>query len=759
MTELQELERKVELARASYETALSRLAPGARAMRAKSLRTTYAEALREYTYAVLEDARSGEVGERATSDAEVNEVLIEVTDSEWNVMGLTPLYFAQRVQETTGATEITEADFFNILANDRWVATKWVAEEPPFESLAYINAQLSGVEIVHEVVTTTEPIFLDEEELSARLIEKVKEERGRGEKRDRYSEIRDQMIERLEAGVVPWHQPWASTGGRLPKNMTTENHYQGANAILLGLASMTESFTSPYWGTFKQIEGLGGSVVKGQHGTPIRKWISFEDNKEQEAVVADNAEEKRRGGMLKFYTVFNYQQTTGLSEERFAAIVEDLRTPDERFAEAENAVAEYLAAGGPKLELGFDQAYFSPSADLVAMPNFNAFKESERYYSTLFHELTHSTGHASRLAREGIGGGHQFGSEPYAREELVAEMGAAFATAMLGIASEETEKADAAYLANWINVLKDKDNRTLIFDAASAAQRAVEHIGISVTREICLEEEKTVTLEVEGDAVNLDVHVHEETRPDIDGISLNMTVTEGWQRPDPSSAAATRGTSTPPRRTLSELIEERDALREDLRVLPYEINDWKVYKASAAIATLTREIDLENVPYELIACEDEIACEERRIEETIGHKVLGGKDLAFDMELVQAEVARQERILSFQRDSGGDPKLFACRVLERARCDALVAIRNARPLSDEKERLQIVKTGMDTEYELLTKNEGTLEQYAEVIARIEKENEVNQEWLSQQKAELERLAMREIERDIPAVEFNYGMSR
>jgi septal ring factor EnvC (AmiA/AmiB activator) len=129
------------------------------------------------------------------------------------------------------------------------------------------------------------------------------------------------------------------------------------------------------------------------------------------------------------------------------------------------------------------------------------------------------------------------------------------------------------------------------------------------------------------------------------------------------------------------------------------------------------------------------------------------------MELVQAEVARQERILSFQRDSGGDPKLFACRVLERARCDALVAIRNARPLSDEKERLQIVKTGMDTEYELLTKNEGTLEQYAEVIARIEKENEVNQEWLSQQKAELERLAMREIERDIPAVEFNYGMSR
>ena len=326
-----------------------------------------------------------------------------------------------------------------------------------------------------------------------------------GEKADPYELITEQIIAQLEKGVAPWHKPWQCTGGLRPRNMDTNKNYQGANLFLLGLSAMEQGYTSPFWGTYKQIEALGGNVRKGEHGTAIRKWVVVEDDEPRKA-----GEEPKRRGFVKFYTVFSYHQTDGLPKERFEIRPPEPLAEPERIARAEEIIANYLTNGGPSLRHGLDRAYYSPKLDMISVPVIVDFETLGDYYATVFHEIAHSTGHPKRLNRHGIEGGHQFGSEPYAKEEMVAEMGSAFATSILDIEPVANLEHSAEYLNSWIGRLRN--DKTLIFEAAAAAQKAVEHVGLSLEQEVAFAHDQEITPEAVLEHIKLIEPVMEQLR-------------------------------------------------------------------------------------------------------------------------------------------------------------------------------------------------------------------------------------------------------
>jgi antirestriction protein ArdC len=267
-----------------------------------------------------------------------------------------------------------------------------------------------------------------------------------------YEIITNQILAELERGEVPWHKPWHSLP---PANLITKKPYRGINVFLLGFAG----YGSQFWLTFNQAKQLGGNVRKGEHGTKIIFWKC----KTHETEWADGEIEERKSAFLRYYTVFNLCQTEGLS----ALLTLPPAFPIE--------LAEEIVKGMPNPPV-FEQdsrAAYIPSRDTVTMPSRTAFQSQPEYYSTLFHELTHSTGHAKRLAREGIDKIQPFGSEDYSKEELVAEMGSAMLCGVAGI-EQATIKNSAAYLRGWINRLK-ADSR-LVISAARAAQEAADYI-------------------------------------------------------------------------------------------------------------------------------------------------------------------------------------------------------------------------------------------------------------------------------------------
>ena len=343
-----------------------------------------------------------------------------------------------------------------------------------------------------------------------------------GDKADPYERITEQIIAQLEKGVAPWRQPWQTTGGLFPRNMDTNKNYQGANLFLLGLSAMERGYTSPFWGTFKQIEALGGNVRKGEHGTAIRKWVVIEDDEPRKA-----GEEPKRRGFVKFYTVFSYHQADGLPKERFEIQPPAPLPETERIARAEEAIANYLTNGGPSLRHGLDRAYYSPKLDMISVPVIEDFETIGDYYATLFHEITHSTGHPMRLNRDGIEGGHQFGSERYSLEELVAEMGSAFATSILDIEPAANLEHSAQYLNSWIGRLRD--DKTLIFEAAAAAQKAVEHAGLSLEQEVTLLHEVEINPEAELEQIVLSESFNAKLQDTAQHISDD-------EKPEPSKS-------------------------------------------------------------------------------------------------------------------------------------------------------------------------------------------------------------------------------
>jgi antirestriction protein ArdC len=280
---------------------------------------------------------------------------------------------------------------------------------------------------------------------------------------DVYSIITEGMIALLEAGVSPWRKTWR--GGDSPRNLISKKPYRGVNTLLLG----STSFACPYWLTFNQVQQLGGRVKKGTKSELVIFWKFSDSQKETNEASDREPTSKRCPPLLRYYRVFNVEQTEGLEKHLPAQPEERLFTPIETAARIVEVMPQR-----PPIRHDEPSAYYAPVRDFVNLPRPETFDTAENYYAVVFHELTHSTGHESRLNRAGVAGSQlaAFGSADYSREELIAEMGSAFLCAEAGI--ESTLDNSAAYLKGWLEALKG--DARLIVAAASAAQRATDFI-------------------------------------------------------------------------------------------------------------------------------------------------------------------------------------------------------------------------------------------------------------------------------------------
>lgn len=281
-----------------------------------------------------------------------------------------------------------------------------------------------------------------------------------------YDEVTRRICAELEQGRLPWVQPWGENGtgpgactACLPRNAASSRPYSGINVLLLWGAAQEQGFASQGWLTFRQALAAGGNVRKGEKGTGVVYADRFTPEAEKSR-AAKTGEDAKSIAFLKRFTVFNVAQCEGLPEP-FAADPEPL--PEREVVPVGEAL---IAASGVDVRIGGAEAYYAPGADFVAVPPQQAYFQQIDWYRTAFHELCHATGHPSRLARQIL---NPFGSKDYAREELVAEMGAAFLCAALGIVPSVRH---ADYIGAWLDVLRE-DNRA-IFRAASAASKAAD---------------------------------------------------------------------------------------------------------------------------------------------------------------------------------------------------------------------------------------------------------------------------------------------
>ena len=287
-----------------------------------------------------------------------------------------------------------------------------------------------------------------------------------------YQIVTDRIIGSLKEGIIPWEKPWKAptfAGGSFPRNFVTGKAYRGVNVFLL----WGTRFSAPFWLTFKQALELGGNIRKGEKGSQIVFYKQLRSRKaktDDARTTKDSGKEDDRAPfILTYYTVFNVEQCEGLT----IPTVESVPALPVHADEACEALVSGWA-GRPIIrteEVNEGRAYYRPATDSVHLPARFRFIDTAHYYATLFHELVHSTGHESRLARTF---GSSFGDELYSKEELVAETGAAFLCVIAGIATKHTEQNTAAYIQNWISRL-EQDNR-LIVQAAASAQRAVDLI-------------------------------------------------------------------------------------------------------------------------------------------------------------------------------------------------------------------------------------------------------------------------------------------
>jgi antirestriction protein ArdC len=277
-------------------------------------------------------------------------------------------------------------------------------------------------------------------------------------KRDLYAEVSARIVAELEAGAAPWIKPWSATpGANVPCNAVSNRPYSGCNVILLWMAQAA-GYRTPRFLTFKQALELGGNVRKGERGTKVYFVKQLEIREGTDEAPA------RLVPMMREYTVFNVDQCDGLSDS--ITIGKSMRV---RNADARDDLADqFLRSTGADIREGHGEAYYVPSRDFISMPAFGAFNGADHFYSTVFHELTHWTAHASRLDRDLK---NRFGSRNYAGEELIAELGAAFLCAELGF---DGDLRHAGYIGNWIELLK-ADKRAF-FTACSQASKAADYL-------------------------------------------------------------------------------------------------------------------------------------------------------------------------------------------------------------------------------------------------------------------------------------------
>ena len=281
---------------------------------------------------------------------------------------------------------------------------------------------------------------------------------------DVYSRVTSRILDDLAKGVRPWLKPWTATNAEGRVSLPLRHNgtpYRGMNVLLLWSEALDKGYSAPIWMTYRQASELGAQVRKGEHGSLVvfaDRFTKTERNDKGEDV-------ERSIPFMKGYTVFNVEQVDGLPSHYYAK-AEPKGDPLPLIAAAE----DFFARTGARFMHGGNRAFYATARDFIQLPPADAFRDAESYAATKAHELIHWTGHATRCAREF---GKQFGDSAYAREELVAELGAAFLCASLGITPEPRED-HASYLDHWLHVLK-ADKRA-IFSAAAHAQRAADYL-------------------------------------------------------------------------------------------------------------------------------------------------------------------------------------------------------------------------------------------------------------------------------------------
>ncbi|WP_278983697.1 ArdC family protein [Sphingobium yanoikuyae] len=279
-----------------------------------------------------------------------------------------------------------------------------------------------------------------------------------------YEQITARIIAELEAGRIPWVQPWstARAGLGMPHNAASNRHYSGINILTLWNAVIEHGFRSHAFLTFRQAIALGGSVRKGEHGTPVVYARRFIPGEERRRAEVEGREASGGIPFLKHFTVFSVDQCDGLPEhiaEPPPPVPEGLILPQ---AEA------LIAATGADFRIGGPSAFYSPSHDFVQVPRPDDFHDPVNWHRTAFHELGHWVGGKARLDRDQTG---SFGSVAYGREELIAEMTGAFVCASLGIAPTVRH---ADYIGSWLEIIRE-DSRAIV-RAASAASKAADYL-------------------------------------------------------------------------------------------------------------------------------------------------------------------------------------------------------------------------------------------------------------------------------------------
>ena len=280
-------------------------------------------------------------------------------------------------------------------------------------------------------------------------------------KADIYTRVTDAIVRAIELGVssceMPWHKP---AGAGLPRNPVTGNVYHGVNTVALWAEGRIHGYALPYWATYRQWLALGAHVRKGEHGSVV---VFYKRHEKDEVEDDETAKQDRPKFLLRHSTVFNGEQVEDWSNHA-AEQRSDIGLLDQ--------VETFVRALAADIHYGSDSAYYSPAFDRICMPNRGSFVDTtsrnamEGFYAVLLHEHIHWSGNEKRLKRDLSG---RFGSDAYAMEELVAELGAAFLCATLGISSQPRPD-HAKYIATWLDVLRQ--NKRAIFTAASAASVA-----------------------------------------------------------------------------------------------------------------------------------------------------------------------------------------------------------------------------------------------------------------------------------------------
>lgn len=285
-------------------------------------------------------------------------------------------------------------------------------------------------------------------------------------KADIYTRITDQIVTALEAGVKPWHRPWNAdhSAGRITRPLRSNlEPYRGINVLMLWSEAIAHGYTTPVWLTYRQASALGGQVRKGEHGA----LVVYASTLHREDVDARTGEASERAiPFLKGYTVFNVAQVDNLPQHFYAQAASPAGSL-ERIAGPE----AFVTATRARIAHRGARASYCLADDTIQMPPLEAFRDAPSYYATLIHELTHWTRHPARLGRDL--GRKRWGDAGYAMEELVAELGAAFLLADLGL-SPQPRPEHASYIASWLAVLRD--DKRAIFSAAAHAQRAADFL-------------------------------------------------------------------------------------------------------------------------------------------------------------------------------------------------------------------------------------------------------------------------------------------